>query len=176
MFKRDEVVEEPTTSYVSSSVESDRSRSIIGKTLFINGEIASDEEVLIEGKIEGTIRSNHRVIVGINGIVNADIEAKEVIIKGAVTGNVSCSYKIEIVPDGKLTGNIISDKVVLAEGAIFKGNIDMQSDGEEAAEETEEIVEAEVVEEAEEVEEAVEEETEEEPEKTEEKKSKKKKK
>ena len=120
MFKRDEVVEEPTTSYVSSSVESDRSRSIIGKTLFINGEIASDEEVLIEGKIEGTIRSNHRVIVGINGIVNADIEAKEVIIKGAVTGNVSCSYKIEIVPDGKLTGNIISDKVVL-EGKIAVG-------------------------------------------------------
>lgn len=157
MFKRDEVVEEPTTSYVSS-VDSERSRSVIGKTLFINGEIASDEEVLIEGKIEGKIRSNHRVIVGTSGVVNADIDAKEVIIKGAVTGNVSCSYKIEIVPDGKLTGNITSNKVVLAEGAIFKGNIDMQSGGEEAAEETEEIVEAEVVEEAEEAEEAAEEE------------------
>jgi cytoskeletal protein CcmA (bactofilin family) len=173
MFKRDEVVEEPSTSYVSSSADNDRSRSVIGKTLFINGEITSDEEVLIEGKIEGTIRSNHRVIVGTSGNVNADIDAKEVIIKGAVKGNVSCSHKIEIVPDGRLTGNITSDKVVLAEGAIFKGHIDMQSGGEEAAEETEEIVEAEVVEESEE---AVEEETEEETEKAEEKKPKKKKK
>jgi cytoskeletal protein CcmA (bactofilin family) len=149
MFKRDEVVETPTTSYVSS-VDNERAKSVIGKTLFINGEITSDEEVLIEGKIEGKIKSNHRVIVGTNGVVNADIDAKEVIIKGAVTGNVSCSYKIEIVPDGKLTGNIVSDKVVLAEGAIFKGNIDMQSGSEGNSGDTDEIVEAEVIEEAEE--------------------------
>ena len=161
MFKKDEAVVEPTASFVSSS-DVGGPKSVIGKTLFINGEIISDEEVLIEGKIEGKLKINHRVIIGKNGTVNADIDAKEVIIKGAVTGNVTCSYKIEIVPEGKLTGNIISDKVVLAEGAIFKGNIDMKSEEEELSGGSEEVVEAEVVEEearedsAEEVEAAVE--------------------
>ncbi len=149
MFKKDEAAVEPTASYVSSS-DVGGSISVIGKTLFLNGEITSDEEVLIEGKIEGKIIINHRIIIGKNGIVNADIDAKEVIIKGVVTGNIKCSHKIEIVPDGKLTGNIVSKKVVLAEGAIFKGNIEMKSEEEEIIRVSEEVVEAEVVEEEEE--------------------------
>lgn len=164
MFKKDEAGAEPATSYVSS-VDGGSSKSIIGNTLYIKGEITSDEEVLIEGKIEGKIKINHRIIIGKNGIVNADIEAKEVIIKGSVTGNVTCSYKIEIVPDGTLKGNILSNKVILAEGALFKGNIDMTSGEEEISgdsEEVEEVVEAEVIEEAGE---AVEEEQEEKEEK-----------
>lgn len=102
-----------------------QSTSIIGRTLFVKGKVACDEEVLVEGKIEGKLEINHRVIVGENGVVNADIEAKEVIIKGEVNGNVKGSYKVEIIPDGVLNGNIVSGRVVLAEGAIFKGNIDM---------------------------------------------------
>lgn len=100
-------------------------RSVIGKTLLVKGELSSDEEVLIEGKIEGKIKANNRLIIGKHGTVQADIEANEVIIRGTVNGNVSCSYKIEIVPEGILNGNIVSEKVVLAEGAIFKGSIDM---------------------------------------------------
>lgn len=142
MFKKDETGVETATSYISSS-DAGGPKSVIGKTLFIKGEIISDEEVLIEGKIEGKIKINHRVIIGENGIVNADIDAKEVIIKGIVTGNVTCSDKIEIVPNGKLIGNINSNKVALAEGAIFKGNIEMKT-------EEEEVVEAEVVDEEEE--------------------------
>lgn len=99
--------------------------SIIGNTLFVKGNIFSDEEVYIEGKIEGKLHIQHRVIIGKSGVVNADIDAREVIIKGTVNGNVKGSYKVEIIPDGVLNGNILSRRVVLAEGAIFKGSIDM---------------------------------------------------
>jgi cytoskeletal protein CcmA (bactofilin family) len=102
-----------------------RTTSVIGKTLLVKGEIASDEEVLVEGTVEGKLNIKHRVIVGKNGQVNADIEAREVIIKGTVNGNVNGSYKVEVIPEGVLNGNIVSQRVVLAEGALFKGNIDM---------------------------------------------------
>ncbi|MCK4763995.1 MAG: polymer-forming cytoskeletal protein [Candidatus Aminicenantes bacterium] len=128
MFKKDEPIGPVAASTTVRRVEVGQVNSIIGRTLFIKGELTSDEEVLIEGKIEGKLKINHRVVVGKSGVVNADIEAKEVIIKGAVNGNVKCSYKVEIVPEGVLTGNIVSYRVVLAEGAVFKGNIDMTSE------------------------------------------------
>ncbi len=127
MFKKEEPIKGTITPTIGN-VETAREKSVIGRTLYIKGEINSDEEVLIEGKVEGKIKINHRVVIGRNGIVNADIEAKEVIIKGAVTGNLKCSYKVEIVPDGSLTGNIVSHRVVLAEGSIFIGNIAMTDD------------------------------------------------
>lgn len=102
-----------------------KSTSVVGKTLFIKGEVFSDEELLVEGTIEGKLNIRHKVVVGKSGSVSADIDAKEVIIKGIVNGNVKASQKVEIIPEGILNGNIISQSVKLAEGAVFKGNIDM---------------------------------------------------
>lgn len=117
---------EPERQSIYSTPEPvEQSKSVIGKTLWVKGEVTSDEEVYIEGNIQGKINIKHRVVVGKNGVVNADIEAREVIIKGIVNGNVRGSYKVEIVPEGVLNGNILSQRVVLAEGAVFKGNIDM---------------------------------------------------
>jgi cytoskeletal protein CcmA (bactofilin family) len=99
--------------------------SLVGKSLLIKGNIFSDEEIFIQGKIEGKLHSQHRVVVEKSGVVNADIEAREIIIKGTVNGNVTGSFKVEIVPEGVLNGNILSQRVKLADGAIFKGNIDM---------------------------------------------------
>ncbi len=99
--------------------------SRLGRTMLLKGELHAKEEVLIEGALEGTIKSDGIVIVGKSGRVLADINAREVIIKGEVTGNVTGLEKVEIVPHGVLNGNIVSQRVVLAEGAIFKGNIDM---------------------------------------------------
>lgn len=123
----------PGRSTYTPVAEVDRSASHIGKTLWIKGQVSSDEEVIIEGNIEGKLKIKHRVVVGKNGVVNADIEAREVIIKGIVNGNVRGNYKVEIVPEGVLNGNILSQRVVLAEGAVFKGNIDMSTDEEPAA-------------------------------------------
>ena len=100
-------------------------RSVIGKGMKLKGNISSEEEILIEGVVEGTIKMNHNVIVGKSGKVKADITAKEIVIEGEVNGNVTGKVKVEIVPGGVLNGDIISEKVVLADGAKFKGSIDM---------------------------------------------------
>ena len=99
--------------------------SVVGKSLFIKGNLFSDEEIFIQGKIEGKLHSQHRVVIEKSGLVNADIEAREIIIKGTVNGNVTGSFKVEIVPEGVLNGNILSQRVKLADGAVFKGSIDM---------------------------------------------------
>jgi len=99
--------------------------SVVGKTLMIKGEIYSDDEILIEGKIQGKINVKNRVIIGVNGNVEADIDAREVIIKGKITGNVKGSQRVEIVPAGELRGNINSPRVVIADSGVFEGNIEM---------------------------------------------------
>ena len=99
--------------------------SVVGKTLLIKGEIYSDDEILIEGKIQGKINVKNRVIIGINGNVEADIDAREVVIKGKVTGNVKGGQRVEIVPGGVLHGNINSPRVVIADSGVFEGNIEM---------------------------------------------------
>jgi len=124
VFKKNETITQETFPRVSS-IPIEKTNSFIGNNLFIKGELSSDEEVLIEGKIEGKLNVRHKVIIGKNGTVNADINAREVIIMGTVNGNVKCSYKIEIVAEGILNGNIIAQRVKLADGAVFKGNIDM---------------------------------------------------
>jgi len=99
--------------------------SVVGKTLLIKGEIFSDDEILIEGRIQGKISVKSRLIIGREGIVEADIEAREVVIKGKVTGNVKGSQRVEIVPAGTLHGNIQSPRVVIADTGFFEGSIEM---------------------------------------------------
>ena len=106
--------------------------SVIGRSMKLKGNISSDEEILIEGKVDGTIKMKHNVVVGKSGKVKADISAREIIIEGEVNGNVHGIVKVEIMPGGILNGDIISEKVVLAEGAKFKGNIDMSVKNEES--------------------------------------------
>jgi cytoskeletal protein CcmA (bactofilin family) len=101
--------------------------SLIGKTLLIKGEVISEDEVVIEGKIQGKISVKNRVVIGKNGFVEADIEAREIIIKGRVHGNMKGNQKVEIVPEGILNGNICAPKVVIVDGAIFDGSIDMKT-------------------------------------------------
>jgi cytoskeletal protein CcmA (bactofilin family) len=100
--------------------------SVVGKTLLIKGEIFSEDEILIEGRIQGKISVKNRVIIGREGVVEADIEAREVVIKGKVTGNVKGSQRVEIVPAGTLHGNIQSPRVVIADSGLFEGNIEMR--------------------------------------------------
>jgi cytoskeletal protein CcmA (bactofilin family) len=122
--------EETERRTLSSNVSSSQdSKSFIGQSLVIKGEVESKEEIVVEGQIEGKLNVDNRLVVAPNGKVNADIKAREVVIKGRVDGNINCSYKVEIVPDGLLKGNIVSEKVVLAEGSKFKGNIRMTSAG-----------------------------------------------
>ena len=94
----------------NTGVSSRENPSVVGRTLFVTGEINVDEEILIEGKIKGKLKSNNRVIIGKNGLVNADIDAREVVLKGTVNGNVKGQLKVEVVPDGVLNGNIVNTR------------------------------------------------------------------
>ena len=102
-------------------------KTIIGKTIKIVGEVKSDEDVIIEGNVNGKVEVGKTLTIGKHGYVNAEIKARVVRIVGKVEGDVEASYKVEIVPNGHLTGNIKAPKIVIAEGAIFKGNVDMKT-------------------------------------------------
>jgi len=125
VFNGKKTVPPPTPASVGPLVP-DHQASLIGRTLLVKGEVLSDDEVVIEGKIEGKITVKNRVVVGKNGQVKADIEAREIVVRGRVNGNLQGHYRVEIVPEGVLNGNISAPKVVIADGAIFDGNIDMK--------------------------------------------------
>ena len=99
---------------------------MIGPTIVIKGNVSGDEDLLIEGKVEGSIDLNaHVVSVGQSGRVAADINAKIINIDGEVTGDITGNEKVVISKSGNVRGNIVAPRVTLEDGAIFKGSIDM---------------------------------------------------
>jgi len=99
----------------------------IGKSVVIKGELNGSEDLTIEGQVEGTIElRDHVLTIGPNGKIKAQVFAKSVIVLGEVTGNVSASEKVDIRDKGSVDGDIISPRVAIAEGAHFRGSVDMQ--------------------------------------------------
>jgi cytoskeletal protein CcmA (bactofilin family) len=91
----------------------------------VKGEITGDEDILVEGVVEGQIRISRDLRVGPGGVVKANIDAQSVVVSGELVGDCQASQRVEIQATGRLTGNIRSPRVVIAEGATFKGNSDM---------------------------------------------------
>jgi cytoskeletal protein CcmA (bactofilin family) len=98
---------------------------VIGSKTTVKGEISGDEDVLVEGTVEGQIRINKDLRVGPGGTVKATIDAQSVVVSGEVIGDCHAAHRVEIQASGRLTGNIRAPRVVIAEGAVFKGNSDM---------------------------------------------------
>jgi len=108
--------------------------TLLGRTVVAQGQISSGEDLLIEGKFEGTINlDDHCLTVGTEGQVKAEIRARQVIILGSVTGNLAAREKIEIRRTGHVVGDLLAATVAIEEGAYFKGSIDIaRSEGPEA--------------------------------------------
>jgi cytoskeletal protein CcmA (bactofilin family) len=105
----------------------ERSTVNIGKSVVIKGELNGSEDLTIEGQVEGKIELRQSVLtIGPNGRIKAQVFAKSVIILGEVTGNVTASEKVDIRDNGSVDGDITSPRVAIAEGAHFRGSIDMQ--------------------------------------------------
>ena len=114
----------PTRTYDSPGATG--GAATIGKAVAIKGQIVSREDLLIDGEIEGTVEAQeHRVTVGPNGRVQAGIKAREIVILGSITGNVEATDKIDIRKDARLIGDIKTARIVIEDGAYFKGSIDI---------------------------------------------------
>jgi cytoskeletal protein CcmA (bactofilin family) len=99
---------------------------MIGPSIKIKGEVSGDEDLLIQGRVEGTISLKaHEVIVGESGQVFADILAKTIKIDGKVQGDITGTENVVISKLGNVRGNIVAPRVLLEDGAVFKGSIDM---------------------------------------------------
>jgi cytoskeletal protein CcmA (bactofilin family) len=98
---------------------------VVGANTTIKGEILGDEDVLVEGKVEGQIRIARELRVGPGGKVKASISAQSVVVSGEVEGDCEATGRVEIQASGRLSGNIRAPRIVIAEGAVFRGNSDM---------------------------------------------------
>ena len=106
--------------------ESRVSSATIGKAVKINGQIHSKEDLYVDGDVEGTVEApDHKLTIGPNGTVHAMVKAREVVALGSIQGNVEATDKIEIRKDAKLIGDIKTARIIIEDGAYFKGSIDI---------------------------------------------------
>jgi cytoskeletal protein CcmA (bactofilin family) len=143
MWKRDESVKPtgqpaaaPVTPSYAAGVSAPQSEARrqnesdvvnIGKSVVIKGELNGSEDLTIEGHVEGKIElKDHVLTIGPNGKIKAQVFAKAVIVLGEVHGNVTASEKVDIRDNGSVDGDIVSPRVAIAEGAHFRGSVDMQ--------------------------------------------------
>jgi len=128
-YPQPEPVHQPTVPiHNPSPVEQLRERAIIGSSISIKGDISGEEDLIVQGQVEGRIElRQHNVTVGKNGRVKADIWGKIISVEGEVRGNIFGEEKIVIRSSGVLHGNITAPRVTLEDGSKFKGSIDMDS-------------------------------------------------
>ena len=122
------VMSEPTPKSSSPSTAGGP-HTVLGRTVVAQGEISSDEDMLIEGHFDGNINLDaHCLTVGTEGHVKAEIRARQIIVQGSVVGNLVARERIEIRRTGKVVGDLVAATVAIEEGAYFKGSIDITRD------------------------------------------------
>jgi len=99
--------------------------SVVGAGLIVEGEFTTDEDVVVDGTLRGTLTSAEAVTISGDGVVEADLRALSVVVAGQVTGNVSASSRVDIQAGGRLIGDVKAGRLTIADGASFRGNVDM---------------------------------------------------
>ncbi|HWE30641.1 MAG TPA: polymer-forming cytoskeletal protein [Polyangia bacterium] len=99
----------------------------IGPTIIIKGKLRSDEDLIVKGRIEAEISSSKALLVENSGIIKANIRVKSARISGVLVGNVTAEELVEIAPDGRMVGDLTAPKIIINDGAAFRGRIDMQN-------------------------------------------------
>src|SRR5438876_1325891 len=121
---------EPATATPRPVSTATADQATIGKSLVIKGEVTGSESLYIDGRVEGSINlSGNRVTVGRNGVVAANISAREIVVLGKVRGNLTASDRVDIRSDGSLTGDVVAARISIEDGAFFKGGIDIRKGG-----------------------------------------------
>jgi len=105
-------------------------QATLGKSLVIKGEVTGSESLYIDGRVEGSINlPGNRVTVGRNGVVSANVAAREIVVLGKVRGNLAASDRVDIRGEGSLTGDVVAQRISIEDGAYFKGGIDIRKPG-----------------------------------------------
>ena len=99
--------------------------TVIGSSIVVDGEISGEEPITILGTVKGKVAVAQSVVIEAGATVEADIEGQTVTVSGKVTGNVTAREKLELRPESKMVGNAKAPRIVVADGASFKGNVDM---------------------------------------------------
>ena len=149
MWKRDEAVRSPAVPTNDASAaapaaqaarpdnvvrgQNERDVVNIGKSVVIKGELNGSEDLTIEGHVEGKIDlRDHVLTIGPNGKIKAQLNAKAIVVLGEVIGNVTATEKVDIRENGSVDGDITAPRVAIAEGAHFRGSVDMANKGKPA--------------------------------------------
>jgi len=102
-----------------------RATAFIGKTTRVRGEIYSEEELYLDGEVEGSLEVRHLLTIGPNGKVKATVKAKELVVRGSIHGDVEASDRISIMNGASIVGDVKTAGIVIEDGAYFKGGIDI---------------------------------------------------
>jgi cytoskeletal protein CcmA (bactofilin family) len=106
----------------------------IGKSVLIKGELSGSEDLFLDGEVEGSIDLlEHNLTIGPHGRIRANVQAKDVVIHGKVDGNVQGTDRVELKRSAVLTGDISTQRIVIEDGAYFKGAIDIKKESKPAA-------------------------------------------
>jgi cytoskeletal protein CcmA (bactofilin family) len=104
-------------------------QTVIGSTIVIDGELRSNEDISIQGTIKGKIETNADLFVEASGTIEAEVNTRSIEVHGTMVGNVRATDKYELMREGRVTGDVQAPRVVIADGAKFKGHIDMAEHG-----------------------------------------------
>jgi cytoskeletal protein CcmA (bactofilin family) len=133
-FQRSPEPASDPNAYSRPGTPSARNLACIGASLEIKGRIAADEDLQIDGKVEGPVSvRGHRLTVGRSGQLNSEVSTRELVVFGKVTGNVNATDRVEIKKDGAVIGDIQTARISIEDGAIFKGRIEIDRPGSKPA-------------------------------------------
>ncbi len=99
----------------------------IGPTIVIKGKLKSDEDLIVKGRIEAEIQSSKALLVENSGIIKANVRVKSAKLSGVLVGNITAEERVEILSDGRMVGDLTAPKIIINDGAAFRGRIDMQN-------------------------------------------------
>jgi cytoskeletal protein CcmA (bactofilin family) len=102
-----------------------RQPSVLGKTLVFKGELSADEDLILQGRVEGSIHHSQSLTVGVDGVVVGDIHARSILIEGTVEGDLHGEASVLVAATAKVRGNIVAPRVGITEGANFNGSVAM---------------------------------------------------
>jgi cytoskeletal protein CcmA (bactofilin family) len=99
--------------------------TVIGQSILINGKLTGDEDLTVRGRVEGELTLTKTLIVEPSGVIKADVTVRNAIVSGVVVGNIAATESVELTKEGRMVGDIRAPRVIIVDGASFRGRVDM---------------------------------------------------